>query len=271
MLRFPRSLLASATAASILVAACAGGQSAPELTDPTEILTAAAGQLAEATSVHVDLTADGSIDLDLTGSGSGAPLELADTTASADLDISRGDARLTFALPGVLGLRGEVIVVDGTAYAKTSLTGPLYQSMPLDEAGAALPSASPDAESMLASLTDFLTQSGLDPVKGADVECGTTSCYVVTIALTPEGLSSLDGGDAGLALPSGLPIPIPDLGDVSLDLVIQVEKPTRNLAGLTASITTGGPAELTAELRFSKWNESVSISAPPADEVQGGS
>jgi hypothetical protein len=259
-------------AAAAALAACGGEPAIPELADPTEILTAAAATTADATAVHIDLTAEGDLRLDMTGTGSAAPLDLADTTASADVDIEGGDARATFAIPGLLGLRGELIVVDGTAYAKTTLTGPLYQTFDLGEDASADPGASPDTESMVAALADFLAQPGLDPVKGDDVDCGGTTCYTVRVELTSAELAALgDGGDgADLPIPSGLPLPIPDIGDVALDLTVRVEKDTTRLAGLTAIVGTGAAGELTAEVRFSKWNEDVSVAAPPADQVQGG-
>ncbi len=59
-------------------------------------------------------------------------LDLADTTATADVDIAGGDARATFALPGIARVcAASCIAVDGTAYVKTTLTGPLYREVPL--------------------------------------------------------------------------------------------------------------------------------------------
>ncbi len=204
---------------------------------------------------------------DLTGTGTGAPLSLADTTATADLDIAGGDARATFALPGILGLRGELVAVDGTAWVKTTMTGPLYREVPLGGALPTDPGASPDTASMLEALSDFLEQPGLDPVKGEDVDCGTTTCYTVLIELTPEELAGLGDDGAELPIPTDLPIPMPDLGEFGIDLTIRVEKATTNLAGFTAVATAGEVGEVTAELTFSKWNEGVTITPPPADQI----
>jgi hypothetical protein len=262
----------------LLVAACGGTPQASALTDPTAILTASASTTAAATSVHADVKADGNLSLDLTGTGNALPLSLAGTTANADVDIAGGDAHATFALPGVLGLRGELIAVDGTSYVKTSLTGPLYRSTSLGAGGAAAPSASPDTAKMLEALTTFLARPELAPTKGEDVACGNGTCYTVHIELTPEELAAL-GADAGsVALPSALPVPMPDLGDLGVDLTVHVDQATTQLAGLTAVISSGGPAasaspaagatSLTVDVTFSKWNESVTVTAPPADQVQ---
>jgi hypothetical protein len=263
----PAILAAFVLPVVLVAAACNNEPAAPELTDPTAILQAAATQTASATAFHLDLAADGEFSLDLTGTGVGAPLSLADTTATADVDIAGGDARVTFALPGILGLRGELIAVDGTAWVKTTMTGPLYREVPMGDALPTDPGASPDTGSMLDALGDFLEQPGLDPVRGEDVECGSATCYTVQIDLTAAELAALGGDGAELPIPSGLPIPLPDLGDFGLALTIRVEKATTNLAGLTAVASAGELGDVTAELTFSKWNEAVTITPPPADQI----
>lgn len=272
----PTLPVALVATAMFLVAACGGTPTASALTDPTAILEAAATQAAEATAVHVDATADGALNLDLMGTGTATPLQLSGSTANADVDIKGGDARVTFFLPGVLGLRGELIAVDGTAYLKTSLTGPNYRTIASGGAASPDPAASPDTASMLKDLTTFLARPELAPTKGEDVDCGGTTCYTVSIELTPEEVAALTGEGGAIQLPSALPIPIPDLGEASVDLTVRVEKDTTRLAGLTAVVATGTPTasaapsgsgDLTAELTFSKWNEAVSVSAPPADQV----
>lgn len=256
--------------AALLAAAC-GTPSAPELTDPVAILEAAATQASTAQSVRVDVTAEGQLALDLMGTGTGAPIDLADTTAAVDLDIADGAAKATFALPGILGLRGELIAVDGASYVKTSLTGPLYQQSGLGDAdtppGASTPDPSAIAE-MVTQLREALAQPGVDPVKGDDVPCGTATCYTVTIQLTPEELAALGADTGDLPLPSGLPIPIPDVADQTIDLALRVAKDTTRLAGLTLAFGGGATGDLTAELTFSKWDEDLTIVAPPADQVQ---
>lgn len=263
----PAILAAFVLPVVLVAAACNSEPAASPLTDPTAILQAAATQTAGATAVHLDLAADGELEVDLTGTGTGAPLSLADTTASADFDLAGGDVRATFALPGILGLRGELIAVDGTAWVKTTMTGPLYREVPLGGAVPTDPAASPDTASMLQALTDFLEQPGMDPVKGEDVECGSTTCYTVRIELTPEELANLGGEGGELPIPSGLPIPMPDIGEFGIDLTVRVEKATTRLAGITAVATAAETGDLTAELTFSKWNEAVSITPPPADQI----
>jgi hypothetical protein len=245
---------------AIALAACGGGPSLPALTDPTEIITVALKSTETAKSVRVDATLDGSINADLTGTGTtGTELPLTDTTAAADIDMAGGKARATFAIPAFLNLNGELIQIGDTSYVKTSLTGPLYEAQ---QATDSLPVDPTDASGMFDDLGDFLTADGVDPVKGDDVDCGGRQCYTVSIELTPEELAAL-GADQ--AAPAGLPI---DLGSASLAITIRVEKDTYHLAGLNVVASLGEQGSVTLDLVFSKWDQPMDISPPPADQVK---
>jgi hypothetical protein len=258
----PRSTVL-ALATMLAVMACQG-PSVPALTDPVEILAAAVRTTAEQTSVRVDVAVDGRVAIDILGSG-GTPIALNGTTATADIDLEAGSARTTFSAPSVLGLTGEVIAVDGTTYIKTTLTGPLYVTQSM---GVPVPDASGDPTTILDGLTDLLAQPGLEPVKGEDVQCGNTTCYSVTIELTPDELAALGGFELPASLP--IPIPIPDLGDASVALSVRVAQDTTRLAGLLATVDLGDAGDIEIDLVFSKWGDAVTIAAPPDDEVAGG-
>ena len=247
-------------AASIVVGACSSA-GAPALTDPKEIVTAAlrAGQAAK--SVHVDLTLDGSLNADLTGSGAtGSKLALTGTTGTADVDIAAGNAHATFAVPALLGLTGELIEVGGMTYVKTSLTGDQFQAQSATDQ---LPVNPGDTKSLIDNVGDFLSKPGVDPVKGDDVACGSTQCYTVKIELTPAELSAL-GADTAGAIPSELPV---DLGAATLSVTIRVEKDTNRLGGVAVAVAMGDQGSLTVDLAFSKWDQAVTITAPPADQI----
>lgn len=267
-----RLILVSSLAA--LVAACGGTPPSPALTDPVEILGQAATQFATAQSVHIDVAADGELAIDVTGTGGGAPIQLTDTTAAVDADLRQGDAKATFAVPGLLGLRGEFIALDGEAFFKSTLTGPQYQRLPMDDAAGQLPDgATPDPSAvteMVTELRDALERPGVDPVLGQEVTCGSGTCYVVTLQLTPDELAALGVEDGGVPLPSGLPVPIPEIGDQTIDLSVRVDKATTRLAGMTIAVQGGQSGDVTAELTFTKWDEDPGITAPPADQIAPG-
>jgi hypothetical protein len=257
-------LLGLLAAASIVVSAC-GAASAPALTDPRAIVTAALGTIQAAKSVHLEATLDGSINADLTGGGAGgSAIALTGTTASADVDIAAGNAHATFTVPAFLGLTGELIQIGDTSYVKTSLSGDKFQSQ---KAVDSLPLAPTDTKTIVDNIGEFLNKPGVDPVKGDDVACGSVQCYTVKIELTPAELNALGGPEAG-AVASELPV---DLSSASLNLTIRVEKDSNRLAGLAVSVAMGDQGSLSVDLAFSKWDQPVTVTAPPADQVQAGS
>ncbi|HUP54342.1 MAG TPA: hypothetical protein VM408_02455 [Methylomirabilota bacterium] len=270
MSRVPRTRLIALAVmvglAALTIGACQAAPARPDLTDPKAILAAAVTSTAAARTVRVDATADGTVSLDLLGMGTPSPIQLDGTTASADLDLANGDARTTFSAPGLLGLTGELIALDGTSYLKSTLTGALYRVQPI---GTDVPAPSGQArDTVLKGLTDLLGDQRLTPVKGDDTPCGSTTCYRVDIALSPEDLAALGLGE--LQVPGGLPVPIqlPDLTAASIDLNVLVAKDTTRLTGVKMTADLGGGAGVaTLDVSFSKWDEPVTITAPPADQL----
>ncbi len=255
--RFP-SVLPFVAAAAVLIAACGGNTPpSPTLTDPNAIVEAALDATTAANSVHLEFTLDGTATVELpVAGGAAAPIDLTGGTASADVDLTGSAAKATFGVPAVFNFAGALTSVDGWVYIKTSLTGPLYQKSP--GAGAALDPAA--AKRMISGLRGLLDTEGLVLVKGADVACGGVQCYTVTADLTSAQL----GTDRAGAL-DGLPI---NLAGASLDLTVRVEHADPNhLAGITAVIAFPSGPPLTIEMTASKWDEAVSIEAPPADQV----
>jgi hypothetical protein len=254
--------------AAVALAAAACQQGVTLLTDPNAILAAAASSTAAATSVHIDISADGPIEVDPFGTGSGAALDLRGTTASADLDLSTNKVRATFSSPNLMGIAGEMIVVDGSAYLKSTLTGPKFLKTTVPAANTVSPSPSGSA---LGGIADLLTRTDLQPVKGDDVPCAGGTCYTITVNLTSEDLAALAAGSAtGGAIPSVPAIPgiaLPDLADASVDLAILVEQTSNRLSGIDAKLHLGDVGDPHLVVTFTKWNEPVTVAAPPADQV----
>jgi hypothetical protein len=268
-----RRLLVPLVAVTVAIAACQG-QPANLLTDPNQILAAAAASTSAANSVHVDLSADGAIEFDPLGTGAGAAVNLRGTTVAADIDLAADRVHATFVSPNLMNLSADVIVIDRTVYLKSSLTGANYLSSTVPDAAASPgTSASPATSAKaLAGLTDLLARSDLKPVKGDDVPCAGGTCYTVTIHLTGDQLSALAGGampSGGAGLPGALAgIPLPNLADATADLAIHVEQTTTRLSGIDATIHLGDTGDPHVIATFVKWNEPVTVAAPPADQVQ---
>ena len=90
-----RRLVTALFGLSLVLTACQG-QQVKLLDDPNAILAAAVSSTAAATSVHADLKGQGTITIDVLGTGVGTPIDLKDTTASADIDLKTGELRATF-------------------------------------------------------------------------------------------------------------------------------------------------------------------------------
>ena len=61
-------------------------------------------------------------------------------------------------------------------------------------------------------------------------------------------------------------------GGATAKLTLHVEKDLPNhLAGVTADVTSPTLGTVTVDLTFSKWDEPVSITAPPADQIKAPS
>jgi hypothetical protein len=248
------AILSTIVLIATLVAVACGSSTPPrpELTDPKAIIAAAAAEAAAAPGVHIDLSVDGSLTVDLLGTGGGGPVDLTGTTASADIAIASGDARVTFAIASAI--RGELRSVDGTAYLKTTLTGAQYRVQE------GLPVIPPDAiPTALKTFLEILEEPGLVPVKEADVECAGGTCYRVTLTLTVDELAEL-----GVDVPAGLPL---DIDGASLDLAIDVTRDTNDLAGLEAVLTQADGEGLSLQATFTKWDDEVVVEAPAADEI----
>jgi hypothetical protein len=251
-----RTALTALIILSAALAACQG-QQVKLLDDPKAIAAAAVSATTAATSVHADLKASGTVSVDVLGAGSGVPVDLKDTTASADIDLKNVEARATFAIPGVLGIAGEVIVVDQAMYLKTTLTGPKYRKTTLPA----------EPQLPLSGLTDLLSRPELQPTKGADAPCAGGTCYTLTMNLTAEELQGLIG-EGTPAAPINLPIPMPDLSNATVDLTLHIEQTTNHISDLQAVVNLGEAGSVTLDATFTRWNEPVTISAPPPDQVE---
>jgi hypothetical protein len=248
-------LVAVATVAAFAGAACnTAAPSVPELADAKAVITATMASSQAAKSVHAQSTVDGKAAVALPIGGATGSIDLTGTTAAADLDKANSAGRVTFSVPGFLNLSGELIAVGGKAYLKTTLTGAQYRTVDL---GTMLDPS--NTNGMLTSLGEFLLKPGVDPVKGQDTTCGTKQCYTVTVDLDATELAALG------TPPEGLPV---NLAGASLNMTLRVEKDLPNrLAGLNAKITMADGNVVTADVTFSKWDEPVTVTAPPAEQI----
>lgn len=241
-------------AAVLLLAACSSA--GPAISDPREIMTQGLEATADLTSVHVVIGVDGTATLPEMGGGQ---MNLAGTTLEGDLDIANSEAHLTFAVPSLLGLSGEVIQVGPDTYVKTSMTGTTWSK---STASATDPLAEGmDPTQALAELRSFLDTDGVELDKLDDTDCGDRTCYAVRLTVPASVLA--DTGTATGVSPGDL------VGD-ALVLDLLFDRQDLWLTQVSTELSAATVGELTLRLTLSAFNEDVSIQAPPPDEVTEG-
>jgi hypothetical protein len=242
----PATLLVLVT---LLLGAC--GSAAPTISDPKEIVTKAVAAMQQATGVHLEATVDGSVNTGLipgAGAAGGTDMSLAGTTLKGDLDLAGKNAHLSAAVPALLGMTADIIMVGSDTYTKISIAGDKYQKSTSPAGTASDPSA------IVQGVADFLDRPEVTPVKKDDASCGSKSCYTVEVDLSAAQLASL--------------IPGTDLGDATVKATLLVEKDSLHPAAATVVLAGTTVGNLTIKVTLSDWDKAVTITAPPADQVQ---
>jgi len=244
--------------------------SPPAISDPKQILVQSLQAFQKAKTVHLAATLDGALPVNT--SGSTTPITIDGTTADADVDVAGNRLHATFKIPALFGLAGDVIEAGGASYLKTTFTGPKYIAGPgglPGGGGLASPVGSSASADQVASLRAFLDESGVTVQKNTDAQCGSRTCYQVTVTVPAGAAGSSSAEPAGSLLP-GLPsLPI-DLSNASLTVVVTVEKDTLRPVTVSATAALGAEQTLRATLTISNWDTAVAIEAPPADQVGQG-
>jgi hypothetical protein len=256
----PSSIAAGLVALALAVAAC--GSSTPPLDDPVEILQAGAASLGELETVHLRGAVDGEVALDVGGIGGGAPLPLGGTTLEGDIDVAGEALAVELLAPALLNLRLNLVVVDGWSYLKVPLlTGQRWIRQPAGGgSGGSTGGLGGDPGALLEGMAAFLARPELEPEKLPDTRCTGTDCYVVRFTV-PAAEVRAALGSLGTSIP-GLSSAV---GDVTVTAGIR--KDNLHLATLGLDIPAGGGAPLTIRLELTKYDEPVTITAPPADQV----
>ena len=254
--RAPRALLAAVVLLGLVAAAC-GGQAAPALSDPKQILEAGISGLQEAKAFHVEGTANGKVVLSLggtTGTGSGAPITLDGSTLTGDADLAGKRASLSLAVPTLFGLTADVMAVDQVVYTRVPLFGSGGWTR---QAGTgSIFDALADPAGLLDQLAAFLDQPGVAPRNLSNERCGDADCYAISFTIPAAEIGAVTSPVA--ALPGGLVV-----GDIAVTALVRTDAP--RLAKLSFDVPLGAGGTINVALALSKFGDPVTI-APP----QGG-
>jgi len=261
-----RSLLLVAVAVSAIVLLAVvvfvvfGGTA---LTDPAEILTRGAEATSEAQSFHASVTFDGT----MTDPESGANVPLNGVTLDGDLDAAEKSAHIMFAVPFLLGLSGEAIVLGDEVYLKSSLSGEKWIHTPATtvEGPSPEPTRPPSAEEIADKIAEFLATDGVSAEKLADDECGDDTCYHVRITISAEAFAAHredmpDIGEYGSLLPEGA-----FAGPMVVDLLF--DRGGLWLRQMSTSFAGEGTDAVSVTVTLSDYNASFEIGPPPSDQI----
>ncbi len=179
---------------------------------------------------------------------------------------------MTFAVPlGPMSLSGGLNYPnDGSAYVKLALPGASaadlwhkipMSNLPLDIGGSPAPGAS--AVDMGAQIQDAITQSGAVLTNEGDVPCTAGTCTKLHLEIPASALDS----EIGSMLPGGSPAPSA-AAPAPIPVDILVDNATHFVDSLSAHVVdaTAG-TDVTITITLSAYNQPVTITAPPADQV----
>lgn len=261
--------LAALVALVALIAGACGSPSAPALTDPKEIVTKSITTVQAMKSFHLHAAVTGTVKIDIAGSGTPSPIDLAGTTADVDADVVKGDVHASFSAASLF-VSGDLVKVGNDLYVKAAPLLPKYRKMSLDALTSMIPipSAAPsiavpsvDPSAAIKAFTDALGKLSIPPVKAADEKINGQDCYRVTIKITPADIAAA-GAAAGASLP-------PEASSMFTSVTLDewVQKSDLRPVQFAAAVDAGDQGNVAITLTLSNIDQAVTIAAPPADQI----
>ena len=261
--------LAALIAVVAIVASACGSAAAPALTDPKEIVSRSLTSLQGMTSFHLHAAVSGTLKVDLTGSGTATSLDLQGTVGDLDADLATGDLHASFDAASLL-VSGDLIKIGDDLYAKADPLLPKYKKFSLDSLTSMLPipslapsSAAPsvDPSGAIKDLSDALGKLATPPVKDPDEQVNGQDCYRITIKITPADIAAA-GSAAGASLP-------PEISSATYSITLDewVQKSDLRPVQFAAAVDAGDQGNIALTLTLSNVDQPVTITAPPADQI----
>jgi len=264
--RVIRRFLPLSVVLSLLLAACGGGGATPTPSlSAREIITRGLTATGTVKSFHLETSLEGNIKIPQMG----GTVALKGTTFKGDFDLANKLVSLSFAMPSLLGIQGQVIATSEAAYVKTSLTGEKWQKQAIPAGQAA--SGVQDPSKAIAELQKFLDKDGVQSKKLADAACGTSTCHQVELTIPSTLLDQAAGavGASPAAVASGSGSVSSVLGPaLVIDMLFDTSK--LYLTSVTTSIDSKEIGSFTLTVTLSKFDQPVTITPPPADQVETG-
>lgn len=274
--------LASTALVAAVVAGCSSSATPapPKLSDPHQIITQSLTSTSGIKTVHIKVEVGGTIKLDglqsAGASGLGlSSIKLDNTTIEGDADVndaSKPAVHMAASMPSFMGLSADFIIVDGYMYTKSSIggAGDKYTKSKASTSSLPVPipsasaSSSQTVEQITAELKKQLDDAGIKPeLKGVEKVAGQDAYHIalpVPLDKVNAAVAAAAKDNASMGLPSDL-----SLSSATIDLWSYVDG--NRLAKVAVKGESSTLGNLTLTLTLSKYNEKVTIKAPPADQV----
>ena len=272
MIRRPRPALALMALAGVVIASGCGGSSGtptpPPITDPHEVITPAVAHAPAVKSLHIKIEVSGSVNIGALGSsgaGLSGNMDLSGTTLEGDVDVTKQAIDLKLAVTGLFGTTGEVIVIDGYAYTKISLSGNTFTKSKLsDTIPVSIPSPGAIASGVITDQIDafrkVLTDAGAVATLKPDDKVGGKDAYHVSISLPLAKINSMLGAQGGSAA-SGITLD-------SASVEIWTYKENLLPARIEIKASAGATGNLDVVVTLSNYDQAVTIKAPADSDVK---
>lgn len=241
---------------SLLALAACGSQGAARIEDPEEILAQSVEAMADVDSVHFVVAVDGDVNVPEVG----GEMSLDGTELEGSLAMDGSAAQFTFAMPALLGLNGEMRLVDGESFIQTSLTGPQWMRQPIAEGEGDPIAQAADPQAALDELREFLAEDGVTLEQLEDVECGESTCYHLQLDIDGEVFAEAE--EAASAAPEVL-----DALAEGLTFDLQIDTESLHLVGVSTAFEDDEMGALQLSITFDGFGDPVTVEAPPSDEV----
>src|SRR5450432_2501370 len=137
----------------VALAACAGpapsSPSGATLSDPKVILARSLSALNDARTFHLDGTLSGTLEADLTNSGTDSAIDLKGTGLTADADVPNERASLSISVPALFALKVDYVQIGPDTYSRNSLSGQTWTHTSQAADASSPPSAIPTPRRIL--------------------------------------------------------------------------------------------------------------------------
>jgi hypothetical protein len=239
------------------------------ISDPQLLLTQSVAKTADVSSLHIKIDLSGKVNTSSLGESAsmlGGSFDLTGTNVEGDVDVKKQAADLKFAMPGLLSLSGEVIVIDGYAYTKISLQGDKFTKSKLSDLTGGLPvsvpSAMPSAGAVVdqvAALRKSMQDAGVTMTMKGDDKIDGKDAYHVEVGLPMDKINTLLASGAANA---------PKLDSANVDAWFYKDDSLPAKVEIKGASSTIGNLDMV--MTMTGYNKAVTIAAPSADQIQAG-